>query len=176
MSELDQLMNQIRTQIVAHGGGGISALGRKFHIADDNGDKKLDLKYELPKMLEEIKVKLTKDELTRVSTLLDRDGNGSINFEEFLFHLAPPMSQRRIEVVNEIFGKIDKNKSGHLTKEDIGTGNRAESSFKNLSNLFDQNGDGSISREEFINYYREISPSIDTDEYFETMMHNAWKV
>ncbi len=36
--------------------------------------------------------------------------------------------------------------------------------------------DGRITRKEFIEYYNNISASIDNDEYFCTMMKNGWKL
>ena len=34
--------------------------------------------------------------------------------------------------------------------------------------------DGIVTLDEFIEYYRNVSPSIDRDDYFELMMRNAW--
>ena len=34
--------------------------------------------------------------------------------------------------------------------------------------------DGIVTLDEFIEYYRDVSPSIDRDDYFELMMRNAW--
>ena len=48
--------------------------------------------------------------------------------------------------------------------------------FTNLLRSYDDDGDGKITRDEFIDYYREISPSIDEDEYFAEMMKSAWKL
>lgn len=39
-----------------------------------------------------------------------------------------------------------------------------------------QVADGIITFDEFIDYYRDVSASIDSDEYFEAMMRNAWKL
>jgi hypothetical protein len=36
--------------------------------------------------------------------------------------------------------------------------------------------DGKVTREEFTNYYTNISASIDGDDYFELMMRNAWHI
>lgn len=33
-----------------------------------------------------------------------------------------------------------------------------------------------VTRDEFEEYYNNISASIDDDRYFETMMNNAWKI
>ena len=35
--------------------------------------------------------------------------------------------------------------------------------------------DGVVHPEEFARYYADISASIDSDEYFVTMMENAWR-
>lgn len=174
--DLDAIMNKIREQIVSHGGGGISGLSRKFKIADDNGDKKIDLKEEFPKMIKELNVTLTADEMTKVTQLLDRDKNGTINLEEFLYHFAPPMNETRIEWVNKVFDKLDSDKSGRISKKDLTSMKNSDAVFKNLCNICDKNGSGYIDREELIDYYREISPSIDNDEYFITMLKNAWKL
>jgi calcyphosin len=34
--------------------------------------------------------------------------------------------------------------------------------------------DGKVSKDEWIEYYNNVSMSVDTDEYFELMMNNAW--
>jgi len=36
--------------------------------------------------------------------------------------------------------------------------------------------DGIVSREEFEDYYKDISCSIDNDDYFELMIRNAWHI
>jgi hypothetical protein len=34
--------------------------------------------------------------------------------------------------------------------------------------------DGKVTFEEFVEYYNNISCSVDSDEYFELMIKNAW--
>ena len=36
--------------------------------------------------------------------------------------------------------------------------------------------DGKVSVEEFEEYYKDISASIDQDDYFELMIRNAWHI
>ena len=36
------------------------------------------------------------------------------------------------------------------------------------------NKDGTVTLEEFVNYYADVSASIDDDEHFELMIRNAW--
>lgn len=182
--DLDSIMKRIREKIVSRGAVGIDGLGRLFRIADDNGSRNLDLHEELPKLLGDIGVLINKTEIDELARILDRDGNGMISYDEFIYHLAPPMNARRIDIVNKAYNSIDKNNDGHITIEDIkkinpDNGTRrtsAQAFFDNFTRCFDKNGNGSITREEFIDYYRDISPSIDNDEYFETMLKNAWRI
>jgi Ca2+-binding EF-hand superfamily protein len=174
--ELDATMKLIREQIVRQGGGGIQALGRRFRIADDDGDRRIDLQNELPKMLKELKIDLTPAQLEKTIRLLDRDGNGSLDFEEFLFCLAPPMNAARVQMVNRIFDKLDRDKDGVLSRGDIALKAADDPRYNHLCRLCDKNGSGQIERAEFLDYYREISPSIDRDDYFQTMLSSAWKL
>jgi hypothetical protein len=39
-----------------------------------------------------------------------------------------------------------------------------------------QVADGIVTFDEFLDYFRDISASIDRDDYFALMMHNSWKI
>jgi Ca2+-binding EF-hand superfamily protein len=187
--DLNSLMARIRTRIVERGAVGIKGLGRLFRIADDNNDRAIDLANELPKLMGDIGVILNKTELNELIRLLDRNGDGTIDYEEFLYQMAPPLTEERIRWINKAFDKLDVDGSGQVSIQDLEAVHNPKTSelvrmgkttakaiFANLLRSFDEDGDGLITREEFIDYYREISPSIDNDEYFALMMKNAWKL
>ena len=49
--------------------------------------------------------------------------------------------------------------------------------FMQFMSLWDtQEKDGIITFEEFCDYYRDVSASIDSDEFFGVMMQAAWKL
>ena len=55
----------------------------------------------------------------------------------------------------------------------------AESVLKEfLLNFEGPNGDkdGTVTEDEFVSYYSNISASIDDDDYFELMLRNAWHI
>jgi Ca2+-binding EF-hand superfamily protein len=186
---LNALLARIRTRIVERGAIGIKGLGRLFRIADDDSNHVIDLRSELPKLMGDIGVILNKTELNELSRLLDKNGDGQITYDEFLYQMAPPLSEERVKWINKAFDKLDVDGSGQVSIQDVEAVHNPKSSelvrmgkttanaiFVNLLQSYDLDGDGRITREEFIDYYREISPSIDNDEYFATMMKNAWKL
>lgn len=130
-------------------------------------------------------------ELRGLFQFFDKDRSGDIDFEEFLQGVRGPMSQRRIDLVNLAFNKIDKDKNGVLEPDDIiGTydaskhpdviaGKRtANEILREFLDTFDIGGvvDGKVTKEEFLNYYANIGASIDNDDYFELMIRNAWHI
>jgi Ca2+-binding EF-hand superfamily protein len=180
----DSLLVRIREKIVSRGAVGIQGLGRLFRIADDDGSRAIDLKNEFPKLLGDIGVLLNRTELEELGRLLDRDRDGLITYDEFIYYLAPPLNAFRLKLVNEVFDFLDKNRNGVLDLDDIkgiheGSFRRPsppEVIFANFLKCFDKNDDKTITREEFIDYYREINPSIPSDDYFETLIKAAWKL
>jgi hypothetical protein len=52
-----------------------------------------------------------------------------------------------------------------------------EEAYRQYMSMWDtQVADGIVTFDEFCDYYRDVSASVDTDEYFATMMVNAWKL
>jgi Ca2+-binding EF-hand superfamily protein len=174
--DLDVVMAVVREQIILNGGGGIQKLRRIFLGADTSGDQKLDLQTELPKLLADIRVTLSPAEQQELGRLLDRDGNGTLDFDEFLFCLAPPLNETRSQWVNKVFDKLDKDKDGKLTRADFARTGTTDPRYNNLARICDKNGTGSVDRDEFVNYYREISPSIRRDDAFIELLVSAWKL
>ena len=52
-----------------------------------------------------------------------------------------------------------------------------EQVYKQFMSMWDtQVADSIVTFDEFCDYYRDVSASVDTDEYFGLMMKNAWKL
>ena len=129
----------------------------------------------------------------------DPDGNGEIEYDEFLQGILGPMNNRRVALVKKAFGVIDKDRSGILDINDIkGTYNAKkhpdvlsgkqteEDILMEFLDTFEasyaikhgesKTRDGKVSLDEFIEYYQKISASMDNDDYFEAMMNNTWNL
>ena len=178
--------------MLQRGARSIIGIGRIFKIMDDNGDKSLDI-AEFDKAVHESKLDFTDVDTKALFQAFDRNGDGTIDFDEFLRAVKGDMNPARVRLVNQAFDKIDIDDSGELDYEDIKDtynakkhpavleGRKTErqvleeflSTFElHLSGV----SDGRVTREEFLEYYTNISASIDNEEYFAQMMNSSWNL
>jgi Ca2+-binding EF-hand superfamily protein len=131
--------------------------------------------------------------------VFDRDGSGEISYDEFLRSIRGSMNEFRRNIVKRCFSILDLDKSGELdindirqvynakNHPDVKAGKKTEDEilcefldtfedhFADMKGNADSRN-GSITMQEFIEYYNNISMSIDDDAYFEVMMTNAWNL
>jgi Ca2+-binding EF-hand superfamily protein len=168
------------------GESGLRGLTRILRIMDDNGNKSLE-KSELKSGLETYGLKLSQEELGIIFRYFDRDKSGSIDVTEFLVGIRGQMSPQREALVKQAFLKLEKTGDGRVTMEDLHVTYKAdkhpavkegrktkEQVMKEFAAQWNKNGDDEITLDEFLEYYNDISVSIDSDAYFELMMRNAW--
>lgn len=192
----DELLTAVRDKLKSRGTRSICALGRSFKIFDDNGDRKLD-HQEGAKAIHDMRVGLDKDECMRVFKIFDRNGDGYIDYDEFLYGVRGEMNQFRKNICMKAFKKLDLDNSNHVTIDDIKhiynakkhpdviSGKKTEDDVLfDFLETFDTNHqnnhadiqDAEVTPDEWIEYYNNVSISIDDDAYFEVMMNNAWNL
>jgi len=103
------------------------------------------------------------------------------------------LNPARLRLVNSAFDKIDIDGSGQLDFEDIKDvyhasrhpavleGRKTERDvLEEFLSTFEMHlsgvSDGVVTREEFIEYYTNISASIDNEDYFAQMMNSSWNL
>ena len=189
MKSSDEIVKKVRDKIIERGGiHGIRSLGRLLSTMDDNGDKKLS-KEELRYGLRNYGIDLTPIELEQVVIYFDRNRDGTIDFDEFLVGLRGDLSDRRKRLIRLAFDKLDADKCGEITLDemlraydvsfhpDVRSGKITKAqAMKEFMAQWDRNQDGTITPEEFEEYYKDVSASIDGDDYFELMIRNAWHI
>lgn len=160
-----------------------------FRRMDSSRDRKLD-RYEFQWGLRENGHILTPSEFERIFKFFDKNNDGKVDYDEFLRGLRGDMNERRTALVLLAFKQLDKTGDGLVTLDDLR--NTYDVSFhpKFKSGQMSKDAilteflgqwdtikkDGIVSPDEFIEYYRDVSASIDEDDYFELMIRNAWHI
>lgn len=194
--EIVNILEKIRAKLAARGVRGICSIAKNFKIIDDNGSQTIDFD-EFKKAAKDFRFGLTDDEVQKAFVAFDRKNEGVIDYDEFLRTIRGNMNDFRRQLVEQAFNILDKDGSGHVELEDIKatynarqhpdvkSGKRTEDEIllefletfeSNHNYLHGTQSDGIVTIEEFIEYYEEVSMSIDDDAYFELMINNAWRM
>jgi len=183
-------VERLRLLCLQRGAAGIIGLGKVFRRMDDNqsGDLTLD---EFTNGIKDSGLPLEEEEMTELFGIFDKDGSGSVNYNEFIQSIRPPMSNNRVKLIDLAFSKLDTTGDGQVTIEDLQkkfnvrshpeyqNGTKTEGELlRTFLAKFEENGsvDGVLTKEEFTDYYSGVSASIDEDMYFDLMMRQAWKL
>jgi len=184
------LMKEFRDKVLERGGSaGIHSLGRIFRLMDTDDNRQIGPE-ELQQALEHYGLYMSRDEVDRLIAAMDKDKSGKLNVTEFLLAIRGTINQRRQQMIGMAYKVLDKNGNGVVNMEDIQSCYNvhhdpdvlagripADSALENFLAQFDTiEQDGQVTQKEFIEYYRNISSSIDNDDYFELMIRNAWHI
>ena len=189
--EVGRINNQFKMQIQKRGGLGIRSIGVLFRRMDNNGNKKLD-QGEFTEALAQYGLFPKVIEIQALMKYYDIDGDGNITYEEFIRGLRDPLTERRKAMVDKAFNLIDRNNNGAISVADIdaiydvsqnqdfidGRKTRQEI-LEEFLNGFDGakgNNDGTITKQEWDDYYTDLSMSLPSDEYFCRMMESVWQI
>ena len=185
----EQIMEDIKGVLKSRGAMAIRGIGRVFRILDDNRNRQVDGK-ELLWGLKDFGIHLGEGEAKAILAKFDRDGSGAVSFDEFIRCLRGDLSEARLVCIKAAYDKLDVNKDGKVTLDDVAKlydvsmhpdvvekRKSPEEAYKEFMSLWEtQVIDGIVTFDEFCDYMRDVSCSIDTDEYFEAMMKSAWKL
>lgn len=193
---IDVVINKFRQRLIARGARGFIGLQRVFKIMDDDNSKNLDM-AEFQKAMKDFRVDLKPVEIDLMFKEFDRDGSQRIDYDEFVRGIRGPMNALRQALAMKAFAIMDRDKSGVIELSDIKgvyngkfhpdvkSGKKTEDevlmefleTFETHHSIMTGNAkDSKVTKEEWIEYYNNVSASIDRDDYFELMMNSAWNL
>jgi len=130
-------------------------LREAFSVFDLNQDGYIS-KEELSTAMANFGHLVTKAEIDEMVNLVDKDGNGLIDFKEFLALMDSNVLVQNIDQeMTNLFAYIDKNNDGFISEKELkemlkGMGEKVKKKdIKKMMKLADQNKDGKISFTEF---------------------------
>jgi len=172
-----------------HSINGINTLAVVFRNFDENRDRKIS-RDEFKYGLQDIGLKLEKMDLEILMQVLDGNRDGVIDFDEFLVAIRGNLNERRKDLIAMAFQRLDKDGDGAATFDELcevydtshhpqvksGKMTNAQCLKQFISQWDTRDHDGIITYEEFLDYYKNVSASIEKDDYFELMIRNAWHI
>lgn len=179
----DDLVKMFRDKLASRGARGILGMQRIFKIMDDNGNGQLEIQ-EFWKAICDFRIQISPEECRTLFDLFDINGDGTVSYDELMRSVVGEMNNFRKQLVRKAFEKLDKNGNGIIEIDDIKgvynakfhpevkAGKKTEEevlfefldtfelhhSLKNPSEK-----DRKISFKEFVEYYNNVSASIDND-------------
>ena len=135
-------------------------------------------------------INLNDKQIQALLKTFDKNGNGTLSYDEFLSALRGVLNENRLVWVRLAYKKLDVTQDGKVCLDDIaklynadfhpdviaGKATPKDVFMKFLSMWDTQTPDGIVTFDEFCDYYKDVSASVDEDEYFGAMMKSAWKL
>jgi len=175
-------------------GGGILGLSRNFKIIDRDGGGTLDAD-EFVLAMKKFQAGFTDEESKTLFAYYDSkgEGDGKLDFDEFLKGLRGKMNDMRRELVEQAFTAMDVDGSGELDLADVTNKYNTskhpkvlagewthEQACEEFLSAFEgeggEAGDGKVTLQEFMDYNQSLSSNIDEDDAFGMMMAANWGI
>ena len=134
----------------------IAEFQEAFKLFDKNGDGTITTE-ELGTIMKSLGQNPTKTELEDIIKDVDNDGNGTVDFPEFLTMMIRKMKDPKLaEDIRQAFKVFDKDGNGFISRDELrqamaSLGQKlTDEEINEMINAADTDSDGLVNREEFI--------------------------
>ncbi|XP_078272711.1 calcyphosin-2-like isoform X2 [Rhinoraja longicauda] len=180
----------LKERLKSRGVRTMTGLGKLFRQRDSSGSGAL-VKGELLQALKEFHLELPNEDFESVWLILDQDCKGKVDFNQFIQAFVGEMNEFRKAFVRKAYMKLDPNRTGSISVNDISKFYNpkkhpnvlsGESSEQQVQSAFlDTLQQCSASSKEvtyceFESYYEGLSHGIANDEDFANILRNCWGV
>ena len=111
-----QMMQDIKDTLKKRGVMMIRGIGRVFRILDDNRNRQIE-RNELLWGLKDFDIHLSEEQVDVLMKHFDRDGSGTVNFDEFLVALRGDLNEDRLQYIKAAYDKLDVTRSHIMMKQ-----------------------------------------------------------
>ena len=186
ISNFEEIKSKVIDLCKQRSANGLIGLRRMFKSMDRNRNGSLS-PIEFKYAMRDYGLSLSEIEVTQIVKHFDSNKDGQLSFDEFLRAIRGDLNPRRRNMVQQAYRVLDKDGSGQVTIADIRTAydvsfhpdfrsgrKTAEEILSDFMSVWETHKrDQIVTIEEFEDYYKDISASIDSDDYFELMIRNA---
>ena len=190
----EEILNLIREKLNQRGVQGICSIARNFRIIDENNSQTIDF-YEFKQVCNMYNFGLDDNQLKMIFANFDTENTGEIDYDEFIRTIRGEMNEFRQSLVQKVFDKLDNKKTGEISFKELNNNYNVrnhpdvlsgkineEEALKEFMDTFQETynylcgteTNNIITIEEFMEYYENVSMTIDEDEYFEYLLNNTW--
>lgn len=194
-SRKDSPASFLRQLLLKRGPKTVIQLRRQFKMMDDNNDGCISFP-EFAKGLRDFGLNMSESDMKSLFISIDKHATQKISIDDLCREIVGVMNPSRIAIVDEVFDKLDKSKNGKVSITDIKQTFTAKGhpDVKNASRTQDEviaeffntleihmvsrsfKKDQRLSKDDFRTYYTNISAFYHSDEEFEMMLRNCWRL
>jgi len=192
---MDSIILALRNQLFDKGMTNVASLRKIFRMEDWTGDGMLN-RDEFEHAMHKCGIFLTASEISAVMRAWDRNGDGRIDYDQWLDSLRGSLNKRRYRMVDLVYSKLKERAEpfgGKVTFKFVQSEfrvklhPRVQTGFMEeeecLRQFIDGFGDvlpnradptAEVTLEEFYEYFGNLSGGIPSDDYFVYMMEQTW--
>lgn len=190
------MLQRIQDKCTARGERGLFGLKRLFQTFDSDNSGTLEFK-EFKRAVQDFKLEVEEQDIQNIFKSFDANGDGVLDLGEFMDMMLGQLEGARLQAVHSAYDSLDSSGRGlvkYATLRELFDGRKhtevcngkktedeAVTDFlevfeihHNTYNNFNKNPN--VSREEFLEFYRTLSPSYDDDLTFASMVRGVWGV
>ena len=192
----EEILNLMKDVLNERGVQGICSIARNFRIIDENNSQTIDFD-EFKQVCNMYNFGLDDKQLKMVFGNFDSENIGEIDYDEFIRTLRGEMNEFRQNLVQNVFDKLDIKKSGEISFKELNNKYNAknhpdvisgkiseEEALKEFIDTFQETynylcgteTNNIVTIEEFLEYFENVSMTIDEDDYFEYLLNNVWNL
>jgi len=185
-AELDLALTRVKQVFHERGAFAGRALARVVRNFDD-GDGNINKSELRDGMQTYLGFDMVNQDFDHVWRYFDKDDSDHISVDEFLHGIRGNLNKHRLQAVEEAFEKIDRDSGGFISINELealydvthhpavvsGEWTRKEA-LQDFLAQWDANADGEVSKQEFVDYFKDVSLSLKHNHEFIKAMRNIF--